>query len=61
MKRVVGFRGDLVFGASKLDGAPRKLMDVSRLRALGWGSSIELGTGLEKPINGTSQKLKVMK
>jgi GDP-L-fucose synthase len=33
---VVGFRGKLVFDTSKPDGTPRKLLDVSRLRALGW-------------------------
>jgi GDP-L-fucose synthase len=45
MKRVVGFEGELVFDTSKPDGTPRKLMDVSRLKALGWeaGTSLELG------------------
>jgi GDP-L-fucose synthase len=45
MKRVVGFEGELVFDTSKPDGTPRKLMDVSRLKALGWeaGKSLELG------------------
>jgi len=48
MRRVVGFEGDLVFDTSKPDGAPRKLMDVSRLKALGWeaGTSLELGLAL---------------
>jgi len=46
MKRVVGFDGKLVFDTSKLDGAPRKLMDVSRLNALGWKASISLQDGL---------------
>jgi GDP-L-fucose synthase len=36
MARVTGFRGRLVFDSSKPDGAPRKLLDVSRLKALGW-------------------------
>jgi GDP-L-fucose synthase len=44
----VGFRGRLEFDASRPDGAPRKLLDVSRLRALGWSPSIELRVGLEQ-------------
>ncbi len=47
MKDVVGFQGKLVFDASKPDGTPRKLMDVSRLRALGWEYSISLKDGLK--------------
>jgi GDP-L-fucose synthase len=44
--RVTGFKGQLVFDASKPDGTPRKLMDVSRLAALGWHASIGLEDGL---------------
>lgn len=45
--KVVGFKGEIVFDATKPDGAPRKLMDVSRLRALGWQASIALEKGLQ--------------
>ena len=48
MKRVVGFDGELVFDASKPDGTPRKLMDVSRLKALGWQPHITLEPGLQQ-------------
>ena len=48
MARITGFRGRLVFDTSKPDGAPRKLMDVSRLAALGVRASISLQTGLEQ-------------
>ena len=44
---VVGFRGELVFDASRPDGTPRKLLDVSRLTALGWRASTDLRTGLQ--------------
>jgi GDP-L-fucose synthase len=44
--RVTGFQGTLAFDASKPDGTPRKLMDVSRLAALGWKASISLEDGL---------------
>jgi len=46
MAKVVGFTGDIEFDACKPDGAPRKLMDVSRLKLLGWEYSIELEQGL---------------
>ena len=45
--KVVGFKGEIVFDTSKPDGAPRKLMDVSRLSRLGWQASIELEQGLQ--------------
>ena len=48
MKKVVGFEGDLTFDATKPDGAPRKLLDVSRLHSLGWQSKISLEQGLNK-------------
>lgn len=44
--RVTGFNGELVFDKTKPDGAPRKLMDVSRLKALGWEASVSLSDGL---------------
>lgn len=44
--RVTGFEGRLAFDASKPDGAPRKLMDVSRLDRLGWRASIPLEQGI---------------
>lgn len=44
--RVVGFEGQVVFDASKPDGTPRKLLDVSRLKSLGWQSQISLKDGL---------------
>ncbi len=43
---VVGFGGSLVFDATKPDGTPRKLMDSSRLRRLGWQPAISLRDGL---------------
>lgn len=44
--RVVGYEGNIEFDATKPDGAPRKLMDVSRLKKLGWQYSISLEQGL---------------
>jgi len=44
--KVSGFTGRIVFDANKPDGPPRKLLDVSRIRALGWQASISLEDGL---------------
>lgn len=43
---IAGFTGELIFDRSKPDGAPRKLMDVTRLKKLGWQASIDLTDGL---------------
>src|SRR3989440_3634937 len=45
---VVGFDGDLAWDATKPDGTPRKLLDVSKLRALGWKPSIPLRDGIAR-------------
>ena len=44
--RVVGFAGRIKFDASKPDGTPRKLLDVSRLKGLGWSARTELEEGI---------------
>jgi GDP-L-fucose synthase len=46
--KVTGFTGHLQWDISKPDGAPRKLMDVSRLKALGWQANIDLEEGLRQ-------------
>lgn len=46
IKDVLGYEGDLIFDASKPDGTPRKLMDVTKLHNLGWKHSIELPEGI---------------
>jgi len=45
-QRIVGFDGEVVWDASKPDGTPRKLMDVSQLNDLGWQASILLADGI---------------
>ena len=44
--RAVGFKGALRFDSSKPDGTPRKLLDVSRVRRLGWASRIGMEEGV---------------
>ena len=46
IKKITGFEGNIVFDSSKPDGTPRKLMDVSKLNALGWKYKIELEHGI---------------
>ncbi len=46
IQRVTGFKGRLKFDASKPDGTPRKLLDVSKLNGLGWKASIPLERGV---------------
>ncbi|RYF22221.1 MAG: GDP-L-fucose synthase [Flavobacteriales bacterium] len=46
IQKVVGFKGNITFDSSKPDGTPRKLMDVSKLHALGWKHQIQLEEGL---------------
>jgi len=46
IRDVVGYEGEIVFDTTKPDGTPRKLLDVSRLHALGWRARISLREGL---------------
>lgn len=46
VKKVVGFEGKIVYDTSKPDGTPRKLLDVSKLEALGWKYRTELEDGI---------------
>lgn len=48
MAKIIGFDGDITFDPTKPDGAPRKLIDVSRLTKLGWSYSTDLNDGLKK-------------
>ncbi len=48
VKEVVGFKGNLIFDPTKPDGTPRKLLDVSRINALGWAAQVSLREGVDK-------------
>jgi GDP-L-fucose synthase len=48
MKKVVGFEGEITWNTSMPDGTPRKLLDVTRLHALGWRAQHSLEEGLRK-------------
>lgn len=47
VKKVVGYKGEIVYDTSKPDGTPRKLLDVSKLNSLGWKYITELQDGIE--------------
>ena len=47
IKQIVGYEGELKFDSSKPDGTPRKLMDVSKIHALGWEAKISLEEGVK--------------
>jgi GDP-L-fucose synthase len=46
----IGYKGQLAFDTTKLDGTPRKLMSVSKIKNLGWSSSINLNEGITKTV-----------
>lgn len=48
IQSVVGYEGDLAFDTTKPDGTPRKLLDVSRLKAAGWQAKTNLKAGIEQ-------------
>ena len=49
--KIVGFEGNLIFDASKPDGAPRKLLNVSKINTLGWKHQTNLEEGIQKTLN----------
>jgi GDP-L-fucose synthase len=51
IKDSVGFKGDVIFDPSRPDGTPRKLLDVSRMKALGWEPGISLRDGIRSTYN----------
>lgn len=48
IKKIVGYQGDFYFDTTKPDGTPRKLLDSSKIRLLGWSPSVSLYDGLEE-------------
>lgn len=51
IKHLVGYEGNLVFDASKPDGTPRKLLDVSKINAIGWKHEVSLEEGINKTLS----------
>lgn len=51
VKKITGFRGELRFDASRPDGTPRKLLDVSKINKAGWRHTISLEEGIQKVVS----------
>jgi len=48
VRRIVGYKGEITWDSSKPDGTPRKLLDITRMKALGWSPRTSLESGLQK-------------
>ena len=48
IQKVIGHQGEIVWDSSKPDGTPRKLLDVSKMREMGWEYKTDLQQGIEK-------------
>jgi len=51
IKNTVGFKGNIIFDTNRPDGAPKRLLDISRMKEIGWISRIDLEEGLEQYYN----------
>ncbi|ROR35143.1 GDP-L-fucose synthase family protein [Inmirania thermothiophila] len=56
VKGIVGFEGEVIWDTSKPDGTPRKLLDVSKLRGLGWTHQIKLEDGIRRVAERTDRE-----
>jgi len=59
IKKIVGYTGEIVYDATKPDGTPRKLMNVSRLHNLGWKHKTSLEEGIKKTYEWYQKQLKI--
>lgn len=57
VKKVVGFKGKIIFDPSKPDGTPRKLLNIEKINKLGWKPKITLQAGIEKSYQDYLQQL----
>jgi GDP-L-fucose synthase len=61
IQRVTGHTGEIIWDSSKPDGTPRKLLDVSKLKEMGWEYTIELEEGIEKTYAWFLENIKNLK
>lgn len=57
IKKVVGFKGEVVFDSSKPSGTPKKLLDTKAINTLGWKAEYDLQSGLENAYNSYLEKI----
>lgn len=60
LKSIIGFEGEFVFNTSRPDGTPRKWVDVSKLKAMGWASQISLVDGLKATYEWYTEQEKIL-
>lgn len=60
LKSIIGFEGEFVFNTSRPDGTPRKWVDVSKLKAMGWASQISLVDGLKATYEWYTKQEKIL-
>jgi len=51
IKKIMGFKGEIVFNTNQPDGTMRKLLDISRIKAMGWSPKVSLEDGLKSAID----------
>ena len=61
IQKITGHKGDIIWDATKPDGTPRKLMDVTKMKAMGWQYSTELEGGIQKTYNWFLENIKNFK
>ena len=61
IQRITGHQGNILWDSSKPDGTPRKLMDVSKMKVLGWEHTTELDDGVRKTYNWLLQNIDKIK
>lgn len=59
IRNVIGFKGEVVFDESKPDGAPRKLLDIGKIRKLGWSPKISLEKGVRQTYHWYENYVKI--
>jgi GDP-L-fucose synthase len=57
IKEIVGYTGNITLDSSKPDGTPRKLLNISKIKALGWAPTIDLTTGISQVVAANLNKL----
>ncbi len=55
--RLLDYSGDLIFDPTQPDGTPRKLLDVSKMRALGWSPRVTLDEGIQRTYEAARNKI----
>lgn len=58
VKKCVGYNGDITWDSSKPDGTPRKLLDISKIKSLGWKPEIDLSIGIKKTYSWYKNNIK---